>query len=257
MITFNTLGGHGQLGNQMFQYAVLQGISAKNKAQVVFTEEVVSRSYLFDIFNITQYSIVSDLNYEEYRESKFEFNEEVFDIDSKSLFGYFQTDKYFKHCEEIIRQEFTFRENTVKQTEEILKPYKDKILASVHVRRGDYLTNPTFHPILTSNYYNKAFNLLDDGNTLFVCVSNDIEWCKSNLKRNNLIYQHNSLDVDMCIISKCSHHIIANSSFSWWGSWLSTNKNKKVVAPEKWFGPSANLNTKDLYRQEFIKIKNN
>lgn len=257
MITFNTLGGHGQLGNQMFQYAVLQGISAKNKAQVVFTEEVVSRSYLFDIFNITRYTIVSDLNYEEYRESKFEFNEEIFDIDNKSLFGYFQADKYFKHCEEIIRQEFTFKEDTLKQTEEILKPYKGKTLVSVHVRRGDYLANPTFHPILTSKYYNNAFNLLDDGNTLFVCVSNDIEWCKLNLKRNNLIYQHNSLDVDMCIISKCSHHIIANSSFSWWGSWLSTNKNKKVVAPEKWFGPSANLNTKDLYRQEFIKIRNN
>ena len=255
MITFNTLGIHGQLGNQMFQYAVLQGISAKNGAEVVFTEEIKNKSYLFNIFNLSRYNIDPTVIEEEYREPKFEFNEEVFNLDNKSLFGYFQTDKYFKHCSDIIREEFTFNHQTQEKVEEILQPYIGKTLVSVHVRRGDYLINPDFHPLPSIDYYKKSLDLLDDGNTVFICVSNDIEWCKANITRDNLIYQFNSLDTDMCLISKCHHHIIANSSFSWWGSWLGTYPQKKIIAPTPWFGPrAAEYNTKDLYREDFIVL---
>lgn len=255
MITFNTLGIHGQLGNQMFQYAVLQGISTKNGAEVVFTEEIKNKSYLFSIFNLSRFSINPTIIEEEYRETKFNFNEEIFSVDNKSLFGYFQTDKYFSHCADIIRQEFTFNNDTQDRVKSILEPYRDKTLVSVHVRRGDYLINPDFHPLPSVEYYSKAFDMLDDGNTIFVCVSNDLEWCKSNIIRDNMIYQFNSLDTDMCLISKCDHHIIANSSFSWWGSWLGTHPNKKVIAPTPWFGPrAAEYDTKDLYREEFIVL---
>lgn len=255
MITFNTLGIHGQLGNQMFQYAVLQGISAKNNTDIIFTEEVKNRSYLFDIFNLSRYTVGTHLINEEYRELKFNFNEEVFALDNKSLFGYFQSDKYFKHCSDIIREEFTFNSVVQERANKILEPFTNKTLVSVHVRRGDYLINPDFHPLPSVDYYEKAFNLLDDGNTVFVCVSNDPQWCKENLIRDNIIYQYNSLDTDMCLISKCNHHIIANSSFSWWGSWLSTYSGKKVIAPTPWFGPrAADYDTKDLYREDFIVI---
>jgi hypothetical protein len=239
----------------MFQYAILQGVSSKNGAEVIFTEEIKNKSYLFNIFNLSRFSINSTIIEEEYRETKFDFTEEVFSIDNKSFFGYFQSDKYFSHCADIIRQEFTFNNDTQNRVKDILEPYRDKTLISVHVRRGDYLINPEFHPLPSVEYYNKAFNMLDDGNTVFICVSNDLDWCKSNIVQDNLIYQFNSLDTDMCLISKCDHHIIANSSFSWWGSWLSTHPNKKVVAPTPWFGPcAAKYNTKDLYREEFIVL---
>ena len=255
MITFNTLGIHGQLGNQMFQYAVLQGISAKTGVEVVFTEETKKQSYLFDIFNLTRFKIEPIKLIEEYKEPKFDFNKEVFFIDNSSFFGYFQTEKYFKHCSDIIKEEFIFNIDTILKSQKILEPYQNKTLVSVHVRRGDYLLNPDFHPLPSVEYYKRGFDLLDDGNTVFVCVSNDIDWCRDNFKNNNMIYQFNSLDVDMCLISKCNHHIIANSSFSWWGSWLSDYNDKKIIAPTPWFGPQASeYNTKDLYREEFIVL---
>jgi hypothetical protein len=96
-------------------------------------------------------------------------------------------------------------------------------------------------------------DMLDDGNTIFVCVSNDIQWCKENLKRDNLVYEMNDLIFDMCLISKCNNHIIANSTFSWWGAWLGNAPNKKVIAPKIWFGPAAGgLDTKDIYCENFI-----
>jgi len=255
MITFNTLGVHGQLGNQMFQYAVLQGISAKNNAEVVFSNETKSKSYLFDIFNLSNYSIRETDLLIEYREPKFSFNQEVFSLDNVSLFGYFQSEKYFKHCSGTIKKEFTFKGKTLDLAENILTPYRDKELISVHIRRGDYLANPDFHPIPSVDYYNNAMDYLDSPDSLFVCVSNDIDWCKEYIKRDNLIYQFNALEVDMCLISKCHHHILANSSFSWWGSWLGDYKGKKCIAPTPWFGPRASeYDTRDLYRKDFIVL---
>ena len=255
MITFNTLGRHGQLGNQMFQYALLQGISSKTNSEVVFTENIKNTSYLFDIFKLNNYSINSTVIESEYREPKFDFNQEVFTLDNTSFFGYFQTDKYFSHCSDLIKKEFTFADKTVEEVKRILQPYTNKKLVSVHIRRGDYLANPDFHPLPSIDYYNQAMNALDSKDTHFICVSNDIPWCKENIKRPNLSYHYNNLDVDMCLISKCHHHVIANSSFSWWGSWLGGYENKKVFAPSNWFGPrAADLDTKDLYRNEFIVL---
>ena len=255
MITFNTLGRHGQLGNQMFQYALLQGISSKRGVEVAFTPEIIKSSYLFNIFKLSNYSINLTEIKKEYREPKFDFNNEVFNLDNISYFGYFQSEKYFNHCKELISREFTFNDHIVSNVNSILAPYKDKKLVSVHIRRGDYLINPDYHPLPNIEYYNTAMDLLDGEDTHFICVSNDPDWCKSNIVRPNLTYHYNNLDIDMCLISNCHHHIIANSSFSWWGSWLSPFENKKVYAPPIWFGPRASdLNVKDLYRDEFIVL---
>jgi hypothetical protein len=252
MITFNTLGVHGQLGNQMFQYALLQGIYYKSRFEIVFTPKIKNQSYLFNIFNLQNYHINDKEINNEYREIDFTFNNEVFNLDNTSFFGYFQSEKYFIHCIDKIKKEFTFKDHIINTATEILNPYKNKTLISAHVRRGDYLINPDYHPLPSLEYYKKAFNYLDDGNTIFVCVSNDIEWCKANLIRDNIIYLSNNLDIDMCIISQCDHHIIANSTFSWWGSWLGMHPNKKIIAPTPWFGPKANHDTKDLYKEDFI-----
>lgn len=255
MITFNTLGIHGQLGNQMFQYALLQGINRITGVDVIFNQKTYDQSYLFRIFNVKNFKVEEHSLIEEYREPKFTFNPEVFGLDNTSFFGYFQSDKYFNHCAEHIKEEFTFKPHTISSAKNLLKPFEGKTLTSVHVRRGDYLVNPDFHPTPSIDYYNTAFDLLDDGNTQFICMSDDINWCKSNFNRPNISFFYNSLDIDMCLISLCSNHIIANSSFSWWGSWLSVDRERKVVAPTPWFGPRAkDYDTADLYREEFIVI---
>ena len=90
---------------------------------------------------------------------------------------------------------------------------------------------------------------------MFLCVSDDIEWCKHNLpNRDRIYFTHNPLEVDMCITSLCSNNIIANSSFSWWGAWLNINPNKKVIAPKKWFGGGAAYDYSDIYPIDFTII---
>lgn len=255
-ITFAGLGRHGQLGNQMFQYALLLGIKHKNNTSILIDPETRERSYLFDFFKLKECKFKKFNPENLYVEKQFSFDENVFTIEDDTNFaGYFQSEKYFKHCADVVRKEYTFKKEVLKRVEEYLKPFKGKKLVSVHVRRGDYLANPTFHPQPPNEYYYNAMDMLDDGNTVFICVSNDKLWCEENLKRDNMVYQFNDLIFDMCLISKCHDHIIANSTFSWWGSWLSNNPSKKIIAPDIWFGPAANgLDTKDLYCDSFIRM---
>jgi hypothetical protein len=255
-VTFSKLGIYGQLGNQMFQYALLLGIKHKLKVPIVIDPETVKTSYLFEFFNLEEYIEETFKPDNFYKEVEFSYNKEVFDIKEDTDFeGYYQTDKYFKHCSDIVRKEFTFKENVVKEVKQYLDKLEGKKLVSLHVRRGSYLGNTEFHPLCKIDYYNKAMDLLDDGNTVFVCTSDDKDWCEKNLNRSNILFNFNSLIYDMCLISNCHDHIIANSSFSWWGSWLSDNPDKKIIAPKTWFGPAAkHLDTKDIYCNNFIKI---
>lgn len=256
LITYDYLGMHGQLGNQMFQYAILLGIKYKTDARIIFNQEVKNRSYLFDFFELTEYEIDETLISDTYQEINFNFNPEVFDIkNNKNFRGYFQTEKYFKHCEHVVRNEFVFKQSISDRVDTFLQEYSDRRLVSLHVRRGDYLVNPDAHPLCSIEYYNQAMDMLDGDDVQFICTSNDIQWCKENIKRNNIVYNFSDLSHDICLISKCDDHIIANSTFSWWGSWLGKSPNKKIIAPSVWFGPRfAHLDVSDLYCDNFIKL---
>jgi hypothetical protein len=143
------------------------------------------------------------------------------------------------------------------EMDEYLKKYHnllDDNTCSVHIRRGDYLRFPNDHPTLLNDYYFKSFDKMKK-NTKFIVFSDDITWCKDNIKGNNMFYIEDETDyVNLILMSLCKHNIIANSSFSWWGAWLNKNKNKKVIAPKIWFGPNKNLNTKDLIPNKWITI---
>jgi hypothetical protein len=104
-------------------------------------------------------------------------------------------------------------------------------------------------------YYQEAMKHFDD-DTLFVVFSDDIDWCKSVFKGDNFIFITNEQDyVDLYLMSLCKNNIIANSSFSWWGSWLNKNEGKKVIAPSKWFGRAySDWDTNDIYTKNMIKL---
>jgi hypothetical protein len=253
-ITHDVIGKAGQLGNQMFQYAQLVGVKYKLGCDILFENQMRKQSYLFDFFDMNEYVFVDEFKYKQtYCEKHFHFDEKVFDIKEDTNFaGYFQTEKYFTHCEDIIRKEFTFKNHIQDNVLDKLKKYENKTLVSIHVRRGDYMAYPKIHPLCSLDYYNIAMNYFDD--VQFLCFSNDIEWCKQNIKAENIDYFSNDLEVDMCMISKCHHHIIANSTFSWWGAWLSNHKNKKIFAPNLWFGPDGFKDFYDIYGKNFIII---
>jgi len=124
----------------------------------------------------------------------------------------------------------------------------------VHIRRGDYLNKIHKHPTQPKEYYYSAFSQFNE-DIHFLIFSDDIEWCKNNLKYKYLYFIEEELDyISLYLMSLCNHNIIANSSFSWWGAWLNQETNKKVIAPSNWFGKNKKLNTKDLIPSKWIKL---
>lgn len=230
-------GYYGWLGNQMFQYAAVYAASKKINAQCGFPN---NKPNLFDIFNLS----AKQVNHPQkmlYQEPSFTY-QNIPEIDDITLAGYFQSEKYFKHIENDLRQEFTFKN--------IIQELNDKYV-SIHVRRGDYLDLKDHHPLCSIDYYKQAMSYFP--NSKFLVFSNDLDWCKANLVGENIFYSEGySAEEDLQRMSLCEHQIIANSSFSWWASWLNKNTEKVVVAPKHWFGPAKPLETKDLYCMNWI-----
>jgi hypothetical protein len=276
VITFNKIGAHGRLANQLFQFASTIGIAKKIETEVYFPIENmynpnvehfldgVTREIYFDIpkyfKNANEVLLpLKNIKYSaEVQEPGFHFFEQMFSIqDGSNLSGYYQTEKYFKHCEEYIRYLLTFQDSIIEQSKKLF-PNVENEKVSIHLRVGDYAALQQFHPVMDSHYYQTAINHFCDQNyetdKYFLVFSDDIDYAKRLIGEGDCILymENNPTEVDLCLMSMCDHNIIANSSFSWWGAWLNNNPNKKVVAPKKWFGPAYTHNTKDLYPESWI-----
>ena len=268
MLAFNHLGQLGRLGNQMFQYASLRGI-ARNRGYdfcIPNHKQVIKDPYgfdmrieLFDAFNminvLPRNTKLLDRGYAPIAEERhFHFDEILFNMcpDEISLAGFFQSEKYFKHIESEIREDFSFRDHILEPCKDMMKSVGDAI--SLHVRRTDYLQNPN-HTTLDLDYYEEALKSFDSEIPVVV-FSDDVEWCKDQKLFDSdrfMISESQDQYVDLCLMSLCKYHIIANSSFSWWGAWLSNSD--KVIAPIKWFGDgNSDKNTKDLIPERWRRI---
>lgn len=269
MIGFNALGRMGRLCNQMFQYAALRGLSSKIGAEICipYYQQAVDdgignmlRTELFDSFNLkVKTGLLNNGHAPVVQERFFHFDQELFDHcpDHVSLQGYFQTEKYFKHIEHQIRDEFTFFHEILDPCKEMMSGVNNPI--ALHIRRGDYIINSENHFNLPIEYYEAALKHFDDDRNVIV-FSDDPKWCheQSLFEDDRFIISENDDNrVDLCLMSLCSDFIIANSTYSWWGAWLSSNKNKKVIAPVQWFGKTGytkDHDTKDLIPDTWIKI---
>jgi hypothetical protein len=183
-----------------------------------------------------------------FTESKHAFNESFDTIKPPVLLdGYWQSEKYFMEYETIIQNDFQFKNlDTHDKNNLILKDILSNNSVSVHIRRGDYVKygNPNMYKGLCNTfYYQNAIKLFLEKyeNIKFYFFSEDPEWVSENIlnKEFNSIIVNGNIGSDcwkdMYLMSKCKHHIIANSSFSWWGAWLNSNPDKMIVAPKKWF----------------------
>ncbi|PIX71350.1 alpha-1,2-fucosyltransferase, partial [Candidatus Roizmanbacteria bacterium CG_4_10_14_3_um_filter_33_21] len=267
MIIANLTGG---LGGQMFQYAAGRALSLKLKTplKLHFTNALFNtqRQYGLDIFNIKA-NLATDAEIAKlgviknqvinrflylaqlmnirllknvYTEKlNDEYDPDFFNIpDNFCIQGYFANEKYFKNIETTIRKDFTFKN----KLDEKNQKFKDLITkyesVSIHVRRGDYITNKTGPRFIGLDYYIKAIKTISNKikNPIYFIFSDDIDWVKQNLKLKNKSYFVNNNHgknsyKDMQLMSLCKHNIIANSTFSWWGSWLNSNKNKIMIKP--------------------------
>ena len=124
----------------------------------------------------------------------------------------------------------------------------------MHIRRTDYVTSNGYHPVQSLDYYQNAIDLIGDYDNLYI-FSDDINWCKDNLKFKNMIFRYGNSDIeDLFLMSMCANNIIANSTFSWWAAWLNERPDKRVISPSKWLGEQTNLNTNDIIPLDWIKI---
>ena len=174
--------------------------------------------------------------------------------------GFWQSAKYFSTVEKDVRKTFTFHKDTLKQANKTLAYQiltSDSPFISVHVRRGDYLQEEDFRGVCSVDYYRKAIEYLTHkvDNPRFIFFSDDIEWVKREFYMDKSVFvDWNKGDAswqDMYLMTLCSHNIIANSSFSWWGAWLNENTNKIVIAPRRWFLNSENY---DILPEDWIKL---
>jgi hypothetical protein len=188
-----------------------------------------------------------------FREREISFNKDIFSISSNCyISGYWQSELYFNGYEKLIRNDFKFSLSLTDENDELSRKIIDCNAVSLHFRRGDYISNKhtaSVHGTCSPSYYKKAVahinEKLDD--PVYFIFSDDIEWVKDNFSINNECYFVENNDgkdsyVDMHLMSLCSHHIIANSSFSWWGAWLNPSKTKIVIAPNIWFANGSNSN---------------
>jgi hypothetical protein len=159
--------------------------------------------------------------------------------------GYWQSERYFEDIKDLIRTDWTFRQPLEGRNAELADKIQSVNAVSVHVRRGDYVTNPrtnSVHGTCPPEYYDRAIAYISERVTspVFFIFSDDPDWLEDNLTFNYEHYfiSHNTGPYsynDMQLMSLCRYHIIANSSFSWWGAWLNPDNDKIVIAPDRWF----------------------
>lgn len=270
MIGFNSLGRIGRLAHQMFQYASLKGIARNVGVDICIPNHKVAvdddgtgnklRTELFDSFDLNvNISLLNNGHAPVVQERFFHFDEELFNLcpDHVSLHGFFQSEKYFKHIENEIRQDFGFNVNLLNPCKEMIETVDNPI--ALHIRRTDYVTNSENHHNLSLNYYESALSHFESDRNVIV-FSDDPTWCQEQKLFSDdrfLISENTDNRVDLCLMSLCNDFIIANSSYSWWGAWLSANKDKKVIAPVDWFGKTGytkDHDTKDLIPNEWTRI---
>jgi hypothetical protein len=199
-----------------------------------------------------------------YREKSFAFDPAVLQQRPPvQLEGYFQSEKYFLDDVDAIRRDFTLAGEPDAANRAVLERMQGTCAVSLHVRRGDYVTNATtaaYHGTCSPGYYRQAVDHIAERCgplTLFV-FSDDQEWVRANMP-----FGHPTVHVDcnppdrgvwdMHLMKHCRHHVVANSSFSWWGAWLNPSADKIVVAPRRWFADPA-INTSDLVPAAWVRL---
>ena len=290
MVIVRLIGG---LGNQMFQYALGRALAHLNrttlKLDISAFDTYKLQKYGLDNFRITA-SVAShdeikklvgrtgrgagvwalrNLMRSYYRRSVVRERQFHFDANilragpNVYLKGYWQTEKYFKAVEELLRKEFTVRHPPDAQNQKIGAEVRGTNSVALHVRRGDYVTDPStnrIHGTCSIAYYNEAVETIArkiSGPHFFV-FTDDFVWAKENLKFDFPITYatgngpENSYE-DLRLMSLCKHNIVANSSFSWWGAWLNQNPAKIIIAPTHWFDRYA-ADTRDLLPESWIKL---
>lgn len=291
MIIVKLMGG---LGNQMFQYAAARrlaslhntsvkldlsffgkdvpGILPRSYALVPFaihaepaTDQEIANLYEPQAGTIKRFARLMNPCYRRIhiREQYFHFDSSILELtDNIYLDGYWQSEKYFRDIDGIIRQDFKINTVLDSLNRQAIEEIEATESVSVHIRRSDYISNSSASKILGAcpiDYYQKAIDFITVRvcNPKFYIFSDDIDWAIKNIKiQHPTTFVNNNSDKeheDLRLMSLCKHNIIANSSFSWWGAWLNSNPDKIVIAPANWF-KTTGYDTRDLLPKSWVQL---
>jgi len=244
MVVVSELGKNGQMSNAMFQISCAIGYARKHNMLYLLPSDWKYFSAFEGSFNQTN----ALPEYPIYKELRFAYDEIPY-FENVDLSGYWQSKKYWEHCEQEIRAMFKLKLEFELAAKEFINVHSNgKTPVSCHVRRTDYVSMSHYFHNLSVDWYREAMSRFDDTHQFFV-MSDDIDYCKQHFTfQDNISFCGFSDVMDFAIGVNCSHNIVANSSFSWWQQFLNTNPNKIVIAPKKWFAEAGEYNkTDDLY----------
>lgn len=251
----------GRIGNNLFMIAHAYAKGLEYNKQVVLPRKHID-------YNDEKFStnIFAKLEYIEDYDHSGIWNPVVpLDTNHTLYSGYFQSEKYFEKYSENIKSlfgpTFEFHKKIQKEIPQIF----NSTTTVINVRRGDYLMFPENHPIITIEYINHCVEIIenpkqstiinDENPKQYIVASDDIPWCKENIKIPGTIFLEDYKSYEqMWILSMCKNFIISNSSFSWWAAYLSRAKDKIVLAPETWFGPKGPGTWQDMYCKDWTIV---
>ena len=290
MVVVSLFGG---LGNQLFQYAAGRAVAIRRDTQlrldVTAFEVYQLRRYGLSHFNIHEEFAYTGplarffgharnpqvrrlrrhLPYFWFRSVKEEqpylFDHGIFEAGRNVLlYGFWQNLRYFKGIAELLRREFTVRTPPDAENLFIADTIRSVDAVSVHVRRADYVTDADtlkVHGVCSADYYHAAAREVAASvrDPHFFVFCDDPVWAQANLAFGHptTFVTHNRADrnyEDLRLITLCKHHIIANSTFSWWGAWLGSNPQRIVIAPARWVNDDS-IDTSGLFPEGWRRVQ--
>lgn len=283
----NIIWMDGGLGNQMFQYALalkMQSLGIQVKIDVTkYAQHHVHNDFELDrVFGIdcplADGSEIRRLGYVKgnhwteflkktpfrkktvYNNESYAYDEQVLRLDGCYIEGYWQSEKYFQDIRGKILEVYRFPDFPEEQNIWVER-IQHSCAVSMHIRRGDYLQYPYLQNICTEDYYRRSMDyfrkILPDP-PVFYIFTNDHAWAEAHFTEEDCCfvkgYTGKDSFRDMQLMSLCRHHIIANSSFSWWGAWLGQNPDKIVIAPERWINYAEDEKI-DVIPEDWVTVK--
>lgn len=277
----------GGLGNQMFQYAAGRALADRHGVELLLDSRFFA-SYKLHAYGLDRLAISSrhasldelerwpiwqrkplrivqrlGIKTRWYCPPQFGYDRLWSSLgDDLMIDGYFQSEKYFASIADVLTREFTPKDSLSASNNAIREQAQQTESVMIHVRRGDYVTDPktlATHGVCSPAYYDASIQYLRERliDPQFFVFSNDMEWARENLDLGkNAIYvegNEKSPEIDIYLMTQCSHHVVANSSFSWWGAWLSRDPCKLVVAPKHWF-VTDKLNADELVPSGWVRL---
>lgn len=239
----------GRMGNHMFMIAHAYARSLEYNKQLV-----IARDQLVDGNNGDDYSqhIFRKIETIDKFDDNHNWNPSIPSDDKHTQYhGYYQSEIYFQKYSEAIKSLYAPTPEFIERIKYEIPELFTTEVTLISVRRGDYLFYPNYHPVVSEEYLHMAVGIIKP--TFHLIASDDIPWCKEHLRMTPCRYLEGySAHEQMWIMGMCNHFVISNSSFSWWGAWLSNYPKKKIIAPSIWFGPEGPQDWQSIYANNWV-----